>query len=43
MVIIFSHSVLAGEKENEGKPWERFSFSLGGVITTINSDVSLGF
>jgi len=35
-------SVNAGEKENKDKPWERFSLSLGGFATTINSDVSIG-
>jgi hypothetical protein len=42
MIILYSLSVNAGEKENEGKPWERSSFNLGGFITAINSDVSLG-
>ena len=42
LIIFFSLSVNAGEKENEGKPWERFSFNLGGFITAINSNVSLG-
>ena len=42
MIILFSLSVNAGEKENKDKPWERFSLSLGGFATTINSDVSLG-
>jgi len=44
MIILFSLSVNAGEQEteNKDKPWERFSFSLGGFITAINSDVSLG-
>ena len=42
MSIFFSLSVNAGEKENKDKPWERFSFNLGGFITAINSDVSLG-
>jgi hypothetical protein len=42
LIILFSLPVNAGEKENEGKPWERFSFNLGGFITAINSDVSLG-
>ena len=42
MIILYSLSVNADENENEGKPWERFSFNLGGFITSINSDVSLG-
>ena len=42
LITLYSLSVNAGENENEGKPWERFSFNLGGFITAINSDVSLG-
>ncbi len=42
MIILYSLSVNADEKESNGKPWERFSFNLGGFITAINSDVSLG-
>lgn len=42
MIILYSLSVNAGEKENKDKPWERFSLSLGGFSTTINSDVGLG-
>jgi len=42
MIILFSLSVNAGEKENKDKPWERFNLSLGGFATAINSDVSLG-
>ena len=42
MIILYSLSVNAGEKENKDKPWERFSLSLGGFITSLNSDVSLG-
>ena len=42
MIILYSLSVNAGEKENKDKPWERFSLNLGGFITAINSDVSLG-
>ena len=42
LIILFSLSVNAGEKKNESKPWERFSFNLGGFITAINSDVRLG-
>jgi hypothetical protein len=44
MIILYSLPVNAGEQEKEsnGKPWERFSFSLGGFITALNSDVSLG-
>jgi len=42
MSILYSLSVNAGEKENKDKPWERFSFNLGGFSTAINSDVSLG-
>jgi len=41
MIIFYSLSVNADEKESNGKPWERFSFNLGGFITAINSDVSL--
>jgi hypothetical protein len=42
MIILFSLSVNAGEKENKDKPWEHFSLSLGGFATAINSDVSIG-
>ncbi|MBW2564648.1 MAG: hypothetical protein JRE29_11565, partial [Deltaproteobacteria bacterium] len=42
MIILFSLSVNAGEKENKNKPWERFSLSLGGFATAINSNVSIG-
>jgi hypothetical protein len=42
MIIFYSLSVSAGEKENKDKPWERFSLSLGEFITSLNSDVSLG-
>jgi len=42
MIIFYSLSVNAEEKENKDKPWERFSFNLGGFITSLNSDISLG-
>ena len=42
MIIFYSLSVSAGEKENKDKPWGHFSLNLGGFITSLNSDVSLG-
>ena len=42
MIILYSLSVNADEKENKDKPWERFSFNLGGFVTSLDSDVNLG-
>lgn len=36
----FTQPVLADQKG--GGPWERFSFNLGGFITSLNSDVRIG-
>ncbi len=41
MVIFYSQSVNAGEKENIGKPWKRFSISLGGFAAAIDGDLQL--
>ena len=41
MIIFYSQSVNAAEKENIGKPWERFSISLGGFASAIDSDLHL--
>jgi hypothetical protein len=37
-----SMSVVAAEEEKKVMPWEKFSLSLGGFITTVNSDVRIG-
>lgn len=42
--VLLSQLALADQKEGvkEGGPWERFSLTLGGLITALNADVRIG-
>lgn len=35
-------AAMAAEGDSQEKPWERFSLNLGGFVTSLNSDVSIG-
>ena len=39
---LLSQPVLGDQKEQAEGPWERFSFNLGGFITSLNSEVRIG-
>lgn len=39
---IFVQTAFADTSQNEQKPWETFSFKLGGFVTSLNTDIRIG-